>query len=175
MTSATATRLGTVLLRHLDEQLASVRTLLDLTLKQGAAIKAREVDVVVRRLADINVEVSRRDQIEAQRAALLEHAGAALGKPAGEVTLADMAPLMSEAEAAAANERSSRLRGLLAEVHRETQANRALMRQELSFLDHLLRLAGHPSEPGYRPSGEQPLSPSAAPSIHVRRLFDSEA
>jgi hypothetical protein len=175
VTTTAATRLGTVLLRHLDEQLTSVRTLLDLTLKQGAAIKVREVDVVVRRLSDINIEVSRREQIEAQRAALLEHAGAALGKPAGEVTLNDMAPLMSEPEAAAANERSSQLRGLLAEVHRETQHNRALMRQELSFLDHLLRLAGHPSEPGYRPTGEQPLTATPAPSITARRLFDSEA
>jgi hypothetical protein len=174
--AAASTRLGTVLLGHMDEQLTSVRTLLELTLKQGGAIRSRDVDGVVRRLADINVEVGRRERIEAQRSALLEHAAAALGKPADEVTLRDMAPLMAAPEAAAAEARSSELRGLLAEVHRETQLNRALMRQELSFLDHLLRLAGHPSEPGYRPSGEQPLSTAAgAPNILARRLFDSEA
>ncbi len=173
--STAPTKLGTVLLQHMEQQLISVRALLELTLKQGAAIKAREVDTVVRRLSDINVEVSRRDQIEAQRAALLEHAGAHLGKPASEVTLTDMAPLMAPQEFAVAQQRSGELRGMLAEVQRETQLNRALMRQELSFLDHLLRLAGHPSEPGYRPSGEQPLTASAAPTITARRLFDSEA
>jgi hypothetical protein len=174
--TAAPTRLGTVLLRHLEQQLASVRTLLDLTVKQGAAIKARDVDAVVRRLSDINVEVSRRERIEGERAALLEHAGAALGKPPAEVTLSDMAPLLAPAESATAEARSSELRGLLAEVQRETQLNRALMRQELSFLDHLLRLAGHPSEPGYRPTGEQRLTSSpSTPGLAARRLFDSEA
>ena len=44
--------------------------------------------------------------------------------------------------ARAARERSSELRGLLAEIAREHGINRALMRQELAFLSHLVRLVG---------------------------------
>ena len=45
-------------------------------------------------------------------------------------------------------------RRLLNEIQREHIVNRALMRQELSFLDHLVRLVGAEEEPGYRPPGE---------------------
>ena len=38
-------------------------------------------------------------------------------------------------------QRSAELRGLLAEIQQEHTVNRALMAQELAFLDHLLRLA----------------------------------
>ena len=44
--------------------------------------------------------------------------------------------------AALAQERSAELRGLLDVVAREHHVNRALMTQELAFLDHLLRLSG---------------------------------
>src|SRR5262245_56571356 len=115
----------------MNEQIVSARTLLDQTLKQGAAIRARDVDTVVRRLNEINIEMTRRQTLELQRSALLEHAGAALGKPAGQVRLEDMTPLMTAAEGEQARALSAQLRGLLAEVQRETQMNRSLMRQEL--------------------------------------------
>ena len=60
------------------------------------------------------------------------------------------------------------LRGLLAEIAREHGINRALMRQELSFLDHLVRLIGHEPEPGYSPDGGG--EPAVAP-----RIFDTQA
>ena len=54
---------------------------------------------------------------------------------------------MTPDDAAARTARSAELQGLLAELTREHACNQALMRQELSFLDHLLRLVD-PSAPG---------------------------
>ena len=58
-------------------------------------------------------------------------------------------------------------RRLLAEIAREHGINRALMRQELAFLDHLVRLIGHEPETGYRPGGNEP-----APTY---RVVDAQA
>jgi hypothetical protein len=55
---------------------------------------------------------------------------------------------MSAAEAERVQASSAELRGLLAEIAREHGINRALMRQELAFLDHLVRLVGEPAADG---------------------------
>jgi hypothetical protein len=91
----------------------------------------------------------------------------ALGVPAPNVTLEAMTTLMPPAEAGAARERSAELRGLLAEIAREHGINRALMRQEMAFLDHLVRLLGQEPESGYGPSGSD-KSPS-------HRVVDAQA
>jgi hypothetical protein len=71
---------------------------------------------------------------------------------------------MSPADAQGARERSAELRGLLAEVAREHAINRALMRQELAFLDHLTRMIGASDDSGaYRP----PSEPATAAPAHV--------
>ena len=54
-----------------------------------------------------------------------------------------------------ARERSSELRGLLEETQREHHVNRALMSQELAFLDHLLRLAGAGGDTVYDRAGDR--------------------
>jgi len=61
--------------------------------------------------------------------------------------------LVTAGAAEMARERSSELRGLLAEIAREHGINRALMRQELAFLSHLTRLVGNEAEGGYTPAG----------------------
>jgi hypothetical protein len=83
------------------------------------------------------------------------------------VTLDAMTTLMPERDAALARQRSAELRGLLAEIAREHGINRALMRQELAFLDHLVRLIGQEPESGYGPSG------SDQPPTH--RVVDAQA
>lgn len=141
-------------LTHLDAQLASVGRLLEIVLEQGAAIRAREVHTVVRHAGLLHGELTRRAGIEATRSELLARAGALLGIPAAAVTLSRLAVLMEPAHARAAAERSARLRGLVAELRREHACNRALMRVELSFLDHLMRtLALDSSVQGYDPRG----------------------
>jgi FlgN protein len=175
-TVAYAPRLGPALIAHMEEQIASARRMLELTLRQAQAIRARDVDAVVRKVSDLNVEMGRRERLEHDRSALLDQAGAMLGKPGTQVVLEDIAKIVDPGAAAHARELSTELRGLLGELQRETQTNRLLMRQELTFLDHLLRLAGHPAEPGYSPTGEQPLATRPVPrSPAARRVLDMEA
>jgi hypothetical protein len=163
------------LLVHLDTQITSARRLLGLVLDQGKAIRKRDVDAVLAKLADVQTEMGRRGALEQDRAALLQRAGAALGVPAAQVTLERLCSLVTSGAATTARERSAELRGLLAEIAREHGINRALMRQELSFLAHLTRLVGQDTEPGYgRPGVQGGAGPAAsAPPLH--RALDLQA
>ena len=162
-----STMLEAELLAHLDAQLASARRLLGLVLEQGQAIRARDVDGVLGKLAEVQTEMGRRGGLEQDRAGLLQRAGASLGVPATEVTLERLCLLVTPGAADAARERSAELRGLLAEIAREHGINRALMRQELSFLDHLVRLIGQEPDTGYKPGGTE-----SAPTY---RVVDAQA
>jgi hypothetical protein len=160
------------LLVHLDTQIASARQLLRLVLAQGAAIRERDTDAVLARLAEIQSEMGRRGALELERTGLLQRAGAALGVPATTVTLERLCSLVTPGAAQAAMERSAELRGLLSEIAREHGINRALMRQELTFLSHLTRLIGAEPEAGYRPPGTNGHS---APSSQPYRALDLQA
>jgi hypothetical protein len=166
-----STVLEAELLVHLDTQINSARALLKLVLAQGAAIRERDSDAVLARLADIQSEMVRRGTLETERAQLLQRAGTALGVPPTAVTLERLCALVTPGAAQAAMERSAELRGLLAEIAREHGINRALMRQELTFLSHLTRLIGQEAEPGYRPPGG--AGPATAPPVH--RALDLQA
>ena len=157
------------LLAHLDAQLASARRLLGLVLEQGKAIRARDVDGVLGKLAEVQTEMGRRGGLEQDRAGLLQRAGASLGVPATEVTLERLCLLVTPGAAEAARLRSRELRGLLAEIAREHGINRALMRQELAFLSHLTRLIGRDTEPGYQASG------STGPARASHHVLDLQA
>jgi hypothetical protein len=112
-----------------------------------------------------------RGRLESERTELLWRAGTALGIPAETVTLAELTSLMEERDGDDARTRSAELRGLLGEVEREHAINRALMRQELSFLEHLTRMLGGGTEnPGYRPPGRNPARPSNRTALHVLDL-----
>jgi len=164
--------LGGDVIAHLDAQIASAQRLLDLVLRQGQAIRARQVDDVLGRLSDIQAEMGRRAAMEAQRAAILNAAGTALGIAPHTVTLDALSALLSPAQAALAAERSAHLRGLLAEITREHAINRALMRQELAFLDHLMRELGGELDTGYAPPANgTPRPPQRTPF----RTLDLEA
>jgi hypothetical protein len=163
------------LLVHLDTQMASARKLLALVLEQGKAIRARDVDVVLARLADVQTEMGRRGGLEHDRAGLLQRAGLALSVPAAQVTFEGLCALVSPGAAEKARERSAELRGLLAEIAREHGINRALMRQELAFLAHLTRLIGHEPESGYaRPAGANGSAPAAG-AAPLYRVLDLQA
>jgi hypothetical protein len=166
-----STVLEAELLVHLDQQINSARKLLKLVLAQGSAIRERDTEAVLARLADIQNEMVRRTALEQERTRLLQRAGGALGMPATAVTLERLCQLVTPAAATAAMERSAELRGLLAEIAREHGINRALMRQELAFLSHLTRLIGQEAEPGYSPPNARQSSP--APSAY--RALDLQA
>ena len=181
LATAAPTAYGTDVLRHLDAQIASARRLLDAVLRQGAAIRARDVDGVLARLAEMQGEMERRSTLERERVRLLTTAGQGLGLPPHAVTLDELVRLLHPNEALAAKGRSAELRGMLAEVQREHTINRALMRQELAFLSHLTRQLGIDAEDvGYRPPSEPgatmraTLDPAAQP-VRIRRALDLEA
>ena len=167
MTAVLDTTLGPALIGHLDAQLVSARRLLEAVLRQGQAIRAQDVESVIARVAEIQGEMERRGRLEADRNRLLEQAGAALGLPAHAVTLEALTSLLSPADGTASWERSAELRGLLGEIAREHGINRALMRQELAFLDHLVRLIGQEPDTGYRPGGNEP--------VPTHRVIDAQA
>jgi len=153
------------LLAHLDNQLRSAQRLLELVLAQGEAIRQRDSERVLGKLAEIQTEMGRRGRLEQERTRLLQGAGATLGTAAQHVTLERLCDLISAPGARAARERSSELRGLLGEIAREHGINRALMRQELAFLSHLVRLVGDDQDGGYQ-AGGAPAEPGAASSLH---------
>lgn len=168
-------RLAGDVLAHLEAQLQSTTRLLQATLAQGVAIRAQDVDGVVRQVAAFQAELERRARLEEDRARLLARSGAMLGTTPQAVTLSQLAALMTPDDAALATARSAELQGLLAELTREHACNQALMRQELSFLDHLLRLVD-PSAPGdagaYTAGGVRPApgTRSAARPANLRAL-----
>lgn len=143
------------LLAHLDAQIASARRLLNLVLEQGAAVRRKDVEAVLARLGDIQTEMGRRGKLESQRIRVLNAAGQLLRVAPAEVTLERLCALVSPGAAQLTRTRSGELRGLLTEIAREHGINRALMRQELAFLSHLVRLVGDEHEGGYRPAGDR--------------------
>jgi hypothetical protein len=159
-------------LAHLEAQLAAARRLLQVVLEQGAAIRNRDVRGVVQLTGVLQAELQRRQLLETQRLHLLQRAGTRLGVPGGSVTLALLETLMDPESALLAGARSAELRGLLETVQREHHVNRALMSQELAFLDHLLKLAGVSGDESYNAGGDR-LATTAADHTG-RRVFDLE-
>jgi hypothetical protein len=157
---------------HLGAQIASARGLLGVVLEQGAAIRAREVQAVVRLAGILRGEISRRQLIEEDRERLLSRCGERLGIGAHEVTLTRLQTLMSPAQAEQAGARSAELQGLLHELQREHATNRALMQIELGFLDHLLGMLSLDGVSGYDPRGSSTAitRPRPTGSLHVLDL-----
>jgi len=167
------TVLTTDVIAHLDAQLVSARRMLQIVLDQSVAIRRRDVQNVVALTGLLQVELQRRAMIERDRARLLERAGARLGVAPGAVSIALLDAVMDPLRAPEAHARSAELRGLLEEVQREHHVNRALMNQELAFLDHLLRLTDSDRHLGYDAAGDH--NRMTAPRLASRhRTLDLE-
>jgi hypothetical protein len=174
VTSSATTAFAAEVLAHLDAQIVSARRLLECILRQGASVRAREVDGVLAAMTQIQAEMGARARLENERAGLLTRAGSALGLSPAGVTLEALTQLMAPGEAELARARSAELRGLLAEIAREHGVNRALMRQELSFLDHLTRMIGAEPQAGYRPPTSS-RAPAASRPGAPHRVLDLQA
>ncbi len=164
--------LTTEVIAHLEAQLVAARRLLQVVLEQGAAIRNQDVRGVVQLTGVLQVELQHRQMLEHQRIALLERAGARLGVAGGSVTVALLETLMDTDSALVAGARSAELRGLLEVIQREHHVNRALMSQELAFLDHLLKLAGVAGDESYNAGGDRLATTAAQTTGH--RVFDLE-
>jgi hypothetical protein len=159
-------------LEHLDAQLAAARHLLALVLEQGAAIRRRDVQQVVRLAGMLQAEMERRHLLEEVRIGLLRRAGEKLSMEPELITLTMLEALMDPDAAGDTRQRSAELRGLLVEIQREHTVNRALMAQELAFLDHLLRLTHGAG--GYDAGGDHASTGTPGGIIRIR-VFDMEA
>jgi hypothetical protein len=159
-------------LAHLDAQIASARSLLEVVLEQGAAIRVRDVQTVVRLAGILRGEMGRRQLLEEERSRLLARSGERLGVPAEAVTLALLSTLMDAATAERAGARSAELRGLLHEIQREHSCNRAMMQIELGFLDHLMGMLSLDGVNGYDTHGSSTPITRSRPhgGLHVLDL-----
>jgi hypothetical protein len=143
-----------ILLEHLERQLASARRLLQIVLAQGEAIRLQDVETVLARLGDVQAEMVKRVQLERERDAVLAQAAGSLAMPAAEITLEALMAMLPAADAERARSLSAELRGTLSEVSRVHAQNRILIRQELAFLDHLMRVLSGVPQAGYSPVGQ---------------------
>jgi flagellar biosynthesis/type III secretory pathway chaperone len=155
------------LLDHLDQQLASARRLLQIVLAQGEAIREQDVETVLARLGDVQAEMVKRVQLERERDALLARAAAELSISPDDVTLDALLAHLGQHEADRARQVSAELRGTLSEVARVHAQNRILIRQELSFLDHLMRVLSGMPQAGYSPVGNT-AAPQPANLVDTR-------
>lgn len=156
------------LLEHLDGQLASAQRMLKILLAQTDAIRRQDVESVLARLSEIQGELVERERLERDRDALLREAAGGLGLSVDELTLEDLLVHLAPADAAAARARSAELKGLLGEVQRVHEQNRLLIRQELSFLDHLMRLLSGAPQGAYTAGGYTPAATPALSTLNVR-------
>ena len=155
------------LIAHLEQQVASARRLLKIVLAQNEAIRDQDTEGVLALLADIQAELTLRDRLEIERDGILRAAGTRLGIPVDQVDLEAVLAVAQPDEAGPARMLSAELRGLLQEVERTHDTNRVLIRQELSFLAHLMRvLSGTPSG-GYSPTGWS-TAPQANRTVDAR-------
>ena len=168
------------LLAHLDLQLVSARRMHQIVLEQASAIRRRAVRQVVAAAGDLQVEMHRRELIERDRRGLMERAARLLHTTPESVGLSSVITLLDVESAQIAQSRTDELRELLGRIEREHELNRALLAQELSFLDHLLSLAGGSGSYGAQAvprTGERTgESPRVRRNPNVRRrVFDLEA
>ncbi len=160
------------MLAHLEAQIESARSLLEVVLEQGAAIRVRDVQTVVRLAGILRGEMGRRQLLEEERTRLLARSGERLGVPTEAVTLALLSTLMDAPGGERAGARSAELRGLLHELQREHSCNRALMQIELGFLDHLMGMLSLDGVDGYDTHGSSKSITRARPNgaLHVLDL-----
>lgn len=141
------------LVTHLDRQIRSSKRLLELVLAQSSAIRARDVDGVLARLAELQGEMAQRLMLEQERERLIATAAGRLGIRADDVDIEAIISLEPTADGGPARRLSAELRGLVEETARIHAQNQVLIKQELSFLDHLMRLLSGSWQAGYSPTG----------------------
>jgi flagellar biosynthesis/type III secretory pathway chaperone len=143
----------TRLLDHLQRQLESSRRLLEIVLSQRDSIRKQDVEAVLASLTDVQSEMSYRARLEQERDLILHDAAATNGAAPDTLDLDAVLVGVPEHEAAQARALSAELRGLITEVGRIHDQNRVLLRQELTFLDHLMRVMSGTPQAGYSPTG----------------------
>jgi hypothetical protein len=141
------------ILAHLDKQVESARRLLGIVIDQSAAIRQQDVEGVLVKLAELQGEMVTRAQLEQERDQLIQVAATRLGVAPDDVDLEAMLVLEPQIDGQQARNLSAELKGLVTETARVHDQNRLLVRQELSFLDHLMRVLSGTPQSGYSKAG----------------------
>lgn len=139
---------------HLDRQVRSTQRLLQIVLAQSDSIRQQDTEAVLMQLGEVQAELGNRAQLEQERDLLIDETATRLGMTPDQVTLDAMLGSVDEGSANRARELSAELRGLLGEIERVHDQNRVLIRQELSFLGHLMRVLSGTPQGSYSPFGE---------------------
>ena len=142
-----------ILIEHLDRQVESARRLLGIVIEQSSFIRQQDVEGVLVKLAELQGEMVTRAQLEQERDHLIQLAATALGVAPHEVDLDAMLALEPQLDGQRARSLSAELKGLITEMARLHEQNRLLVRQELSFLDHLMRVLSGTPQSGYSAAG----------------------
>ena len=143
----------TALIDHLRTQVESARRLLHVLLAQRECIRKQDAEGVLARLTDVQAELAVRQRIERERTDLLRVAGTRLGVAPEALHLDDLLDDMPVNEAGDARTLSAELKGLLSEISQVHQQNKILIRQELSFLEHLIRAVSGTPQGSYSMGG----------------------
>jgi hypothetical protein len=141
------------LIEHLARQLGSSRRMLEIVITQRDAIRRQDVETVLASLAEVQAEMGYRARLEQERDNLLAAAADERGAAPDTLDLEDLLAGRPAAECMQARTMSAELRGLIVEVGRIHDQNRILIRQELTFLDHLMRVLSGTPQGGYSPTG----------------------
>ena len=141
------------LIDHLRTQVESAQRLLHVLLAQRECIRKQDAEGVLARLTDVQSELAVRERIERERADLLRFAGNRIGVSPEALHLEDLLADIPANEAGEARSLSAELKGLLSEISQVHQQNKILIRQELSFLEHLIRAVSGTPQGSYSMGG----------------------
>jgi hypothetical protein len=142
-----------LILAHLDKQVESARRLLGIVIEQSAAIRDQDVETVLVKMAELQGEMVTRTQLEQERDQLIQSTATRLGLAPDSVDLDAMLTPEPQLDGQHARALSAELKGLVTETSRVHDQNRLLVRQELSFLDHLMRVLSGTPQSGYSKTG----------------------
>ena len=142
------------LIDHLERQLESSRRLLGSCSPRATRSARQDVEAVLARLADVQAEMVNRARLERERDALLRAGRAPRSACAAtSSTLEDL--LVAAARQTRRSARAS-CRPSCGPARRGRPGARpepVLIRQELAFLDHLMRVLSGAPQGGYSPTG----------------------
>jgi hypothetical protein len=158
----------TGLIEHVERQIVSAERLLRIVLAQRDAIRRQDVETILTQLTEVQTEMANRVQLERERDELLEDASRRLGVAPETVDLDGLIENVPAEEAEIIRARSRQLRGLFGEVAAIHAQNRVLIRQELSFLDHLIRMLTGVPQGAYSPFGNGSSTPSSVNVVDAR-------
>ena len=155
----------TALAARLAEQVEVQHRLLELADSQALALRDGDLEALRAIVAEQEASVLESGRLERERAEEARRLCGALGL-AADATIAELAAVLPNDEAAAVERESRALRLAVAELREASSRNRALIEQELALIDDVVRhvIVGEPTSYNGR---ELPVVP--------RRLLDREA